>query len=350
MNDLRDTERRLSNLLHDTTPEPPASIDLHALARTAKTPSRRTNQRLVRRWTAPLVAAAAVLGAIAGGLAIVAGGGAAVPGSGSDEPPAAQVEQAYKAIAHWQDAVRTNPVLTVIPALQQVGQWEPGLAAKYAPVLAARNFRAPANLDRTPQAQSSVTWATGDVRPTGVLSAFGTFNVMTSSASRCHPCTPLVITGATRTTMNVQTTRGLATVPAWRFSLQGTQVQVLQSALPIPNVKRIPHDSQRRIHFIHLDRSVVQPDDQTITAEFVGARHPGSEVCGEDYTATAVETDDAVVIIVTTLPKPSGGSGREQACNTMGWPRTAEVRLRAELGGRPVIQLGDGVPARLVRK
>lgn len=53
MNDLRDTERRLSDLLHDTTPEPPASIDLHALARTAMTPSHRTSRDVVRRLAAP---------------------------------------------------------------------------------------------------------------------------------------------------------------------------------------------------------------------------------------------------------------------------------------------------------
>lgn len=349
MNDLRDTERRLSNLLHETTPEPPASIDLHALARTAKTPSRRTSRDVVRRWAAPLIAAASVLGVIAGGAAVVIGGSTGTTGPDTDQSTSPEVQQAHKVIAHWQAAVRDDRVLAVLPTMQQVGEWEPALAAKYARALAARSF-APFDDPPLPRNAGEVTWADGEVDRHRQLASMGeTVELMSSFPTRCAGCAQLEVSGAALTKMTVQTMRGTATVPAWRFSFKGTRVQVLHSALPAPLLQEIPQSPTSPVVFLQLARAVVEPDDRTITAEFTGGP-VGNDYCAANYAATAVEAPDAVVIVITMLPRTTVRPSEGQGCTDEGHARSAKVVLRDGLGNRPVIQLRDGIPALVVHK
>jgi hypothetical protein len=66
----------------------------------------------------------------------------------------------------------------------------------------------------------------------------------------------------------------------------------------------------------------------------VGAPDPGDKPCGADYTAEAVESDAAVVMIVyehrNTLPA---------TCSAVGAFRTAQVTLAKPLGNRTLIDL-----------
>ncbi len=70
----------------------------------------------------------------------------------------------------------------------------------------------------------------------------------------------------------------------------------------------------------------------------------GSRRCGEDYTAEAVESDLAVVVIVTRHPHfaPLG-----EACTAIGARRTATATLATPLSSRAVLDLQEGPPCRL---
>ena len=76
-----------------------------------------------------------------------------------------------------------------------------------------------------------------------------------------------------------------------------------------------------------------------LTVAFVGAPLPGDQPCGEDYTAEAVESDLAVVVIVTRHPHVTIG-----ACTAVGAPRTATLALAAPLGERTVLEVQQGRP------
>ncbi|WP_328996005.1 hypothetical protein OG394_15240 [Kribbella sp. NBC_01245] len=337
MNDLRDTERRLSDLLHDTTPEPPASIDLHALARTAMTPSHRTSRDVVRRLAAPLVAAAAVIGAIAGGLAIVVGGGTAVPGSSSVDE--ASMAQARQALAHWEAAVRANPAVGVLPTTQVIGQWEPAFLKRHAEAIASGAVKPGAKLDQKIQPPGKLVWADGEERPTMVLTANATYEQFPMPVATCAACEPLEVTGARRTSMTIQTARGPVGVPAWRFSLRDTEVELVRSAIPPPTVTPLPQKPSQSHVWYRLDAAKVGADGRTVTVEFSGAVGPRSQPCGADYTAQAVESGEAVVIIVVADVHRGDG-----ACPTVAKQRTVTVDLPKPLAGRVIVQLAEGVP------
>jgi len=79
-----------------------------------------------------------------------------------------------------------------------------------------------------------------------------------------------------------------------------------------------------------------------LTVAFVGAPDPGDKPCGEDYTAEAVESDLAVVVIVTRHPNATIGG-----CSLVGALRTATATLAVPLGDRVVLDLQQGTPVRV---
>jgi hypothetical protein len=82
-----------------------------------------------------------------------------------------------------------------------------------------------------------------------------------------------------------------------------------------------------------------------LTLAFVGAPDPGNMPCGEDYTTEAVESELAVVVIVTRHPHlPPLGA----ACAAAGARRTASATLAAPLGDRAVLDLLRGTPVPMV--
>jgi hypothetical protein len=73
----------------------------------------------------------------------------------------------------------------------------------------------------------------------------------------------------------------------------------------------------------------------TLTVTVVGAPDPGDKPCGVDYTAEAVESDSAIVVIVYEHRNPLPA-----ACSDVGAFRTAQVTLAKSLRNRVLIDLG----------
>jgi hypothetical protein len=70
-----------------------------------------------------------------------------------------------------------------------------------------------------------------------------------------------------------------------------------------------------------------------------GATKTGEQPCAADYTAEAVESDLAVVVIVVAHANTTPGD-----CPAVGKTRTATVTLDAPLGTRAVLEVTQGLP------
>ena len=153
----------------------------------------------------------------------------------------------------------------------------------------------------------------------------------------------LLITGATLVTGPIETTRGPATAPIWEFTLQGTAVRLTRVA--IANAVAVAPTSADLALGLAVDSATGTVGGHELTVSFIGVPEPGDRACGEDYTAEAVESDLAVVVIVTRHPHvaPLGA-----ACSAVGARRTATANLAAPLGDRAVLDLQQGTPVPLV--
>ena len=138
--------------------------------------------------------------------------------------------------------------------------------------------------------------------------------------------------------MTIGTTRGSARVPAWIFAIAGSAVRVPHPAIATTAIISVTPDMEPA-EGLAIESGTLGADGRTLTVSFTGARDPASRACGADYTAQAVESSRAVVVIVQEHP------GRGNAvCATIGATRTATVTLAAPLADRAVLELPHGTP------
>ncbi|WP_067175108.1 hypothetical protein [Microtetraspora niveoalba] len=88
-----------------------------------------------------------------------------------------------------------------------------------------------------------------------------------------------------------------------------------------------------------VSKVTVHRDGRTLTAEFTGGKTTGP--CGADYTARAVESTHAALIVVEEHPHERGSSWD---CLDVGYRRRAIVRLGRPLGERAVLEAMRGMP------
>jgi hypothetical protein len=190
----------------------------------------------------------------------------------------------------------------------------------------------------------TIKWQDGTTSPVPVISAGQALSDMKGAAGQpCPACTPLQITGARLTTATFQSRRGPVEAPAWEFSLQDTNVKLDQiavesqpaaSSVPTTNEQATGQESSSAWVGPSVDSATVDASGMTLTVSFVGAPDGGDKPCGADYTAEAVESGTAVVVIVYEHRNPFPG-----ACEAVGALRTARVTLAKPLGDRTLIDL-----------
>lgn len=95
----------------------------------------------------------------------------------------------------------------------------------------------------------------------------------------------------------------------------------------------------RSLGVLSIEKVTVHKDGQTLTVEFVGALSAGA--CGADYTARAVESEHAVLIVVEEHPHVHVGA---RACTAVGILNQVTVRLSRPLGERAVLEAERGMP------
>ena len=265
-----------------------------------------------------------------------------LPGTGDH---AAELDQAHAALDRWAAAVAEaggDPKVVPVGELTgQVGDWEPDVGSNNKIALMSGAFQVATTLPGSGPPVGDVQWADGTTTTVPLLSAQEAFLAMlTGPAGPCPDCQPIQLTGAVPATASIETTRGPATVPVWSFTIDGSAVNVTRVAIADP-VTVVPPlwDPNHPPVGLAIDSAIGSASGTELTAVFVGAPKPGDQPCGEDYTAEAVESDLAVVIIVTRHANPTLGG-----CSAEGARRTATAELAAPLGKRAVLEVQQGMP------
>lgn len=280
--------------------------------------------------------------ALAAGLSGCALGGPPPPGG----PDAAKLQQqAQAALARWADAVaaagRQPGFVPVGELTGQVGDWEADVGDNNKRALMAGMVQAVVGLSAEAPPDGELRSQDGTSQTVRLISAQDALSEMRADRNgACPDCMPLQITGARLTTAPVETSRGPATAPVWEFTVQGTAVQVTRLAIAAPvTVVPPPWDADDAPVGISIESASGTVGGRQLTVNFTGAPAPGDQACGADYTAEAVESPTAVVVIVTPHPHGLG-----EACTAVGAPRTAAVELAAPLGERAVLEVKEGLP------
>ena len=294
---------------------------------------------------ARLVVASALLGATLAACAGMTSTPSSLPIT-SGQQLERQRQLARDDLQRWADAVRAasgqQGFAIVGDATGQVGDWEEQLGSNKVALMAGKVEDSVGLSNETPDAQE-VRWQDGSVQTLPTISAAQALkDLQAAGVQPCPECDALQVTDAKLTTAQIQTSRGSATVPAWEFSLQGTAVRVTRVAIsPRVNISvtpplRNPNDPPVGLS---IDSASGTVDGKQLTVSFVGAPEPGSEVCGADYTAEAVESQTAVVVIIIEHDNATAGP-----CRLVGATRTATLQLAAPPGDRAVLEVKNGLP------
>ncbi len=135
----------------------------------------------------------------------------------------------------------------------------------------------------------------------------------------CGGCMPLQVTGARLGAMTVATSRGAARAPAWEYTLAGSRVRIAVVAVDPGSIVKVtppPWDPDDPPGGLRIDGAVLALDGRTLTAHFTGAEE-GDGPCGAAYTARAIESEHAVVVIVDAHP-----NAEQASCRAVGYTRS----------------------------
>ena len=224
----------------------------------------------------------------------------------------------------------------------QVGNWEEAVGDNNKRALMGGLVFTMDVLDGDARADGEVQWPDGSTTRVPVMAAQEAIvAISTTAETTCDDCAPLTATKATLISGPIQTSRGPATAPIWSFDIEGTDVKVtrvaIQNAIIVP---ALPWDPIFPSYGMSLDSATGSAQGTEVTIAFVGAPETADKPCGEDYTAEAVESDLAIVVLVTRHPHVSLG----QACTAVGARRIATAKLAKPLGDRAVLRVTDGQP------
>jgi hypothetical protein len=149
-------------------------------------------------------------------------------------------------------------------------------------------------------------------------------------------CGYLTVTGATLTTATLRTSRGSATVPAWRFTVQEMKDPMVRVAIAPQAISPVP---QASVPPMRPTTSLAAAQDLTsITGDRIDYRL-GVGACDSDIRPLFYETDTVVVIGGAVTP-PGGG----QACISILKLQPVSVTLHDPVGDRVVIDAVTGQP------
>lgn len=300
---------------------------------------------MTRRRMLWITAVALLVGCAPAGTGPVGPGAGGVEGYDRDRAR----EQARAALARYDKAVLdTGSPPRFVPVGELtglVGNWEPA-NENNKEALASGRIVARGVLPAPPQRTGTVVWENGASRTLPLISADEALRQLAAAgAGNCPECLPLTVLDARMTNVRIETTRGKAEVPAWEYALDGTAVRVTRVAVAgsaIVTVTAPSWDPYNPPVGLAIESAATSIAGKGLTVTFTGAPGPGSRPCGADYSAEAVESVNAVVVIVIEHRLAA-----DEACTAIGAPRTAIVELAGPLGERAVLDGLQGLPVPL---
>jgi hypothetical protein len=259
-------------------------------------------------------------------------------------------QQARDALARYDQAVGdaggSQGFVPVGDLTGQLGDWEPANGDNNKAALLSGRVRAATALPAAPQPTGKVIWENGATQTIPLISADEALKQLTAAGTGdCPDCVPLEVTGAHLTTARIQTTRGPATAPAWEYTLKDTAVRVTRVAVASSATVTVTPPSWDPYNTpggLAIESATTTTTGRQLTVTFTGAPGPASQPCGADYSAQAVESANAVVVIIVEQTHAAA-----EACTAVGARRTTTVDLAQPLGERAVLEVRQGLPVPL---
>jgi hypothetical protein len=264
------------------------------------------------------------------------------PSAAGQNGPAAFVTRARQVTAQWDRSQvarvwRTGLVLmdasdlTAVPSNAGFSSQGEKLA------FVSGQFRLAAVLPAGPL-PGIVRWADGTTLRLPSLTARAAFaDLATERPCGPYPCGQLTVTGAEPGVLTVRTSRGLASVPAWRFTVAGlgwkvSEVAVARSSLVVvPGYGPSPPAGGNTPGVSAV--TAVSGDGRVLTLGFIGS------ACDAAWGGYRYQSGGTVV--VGSWERPSAGNA---PCPAVGVFRTARVTLARPLGTRVVLDVASGLP------
>lgn len=260
-------------------------------------------------------------------------------------------QRAQRILERWAGAtVSADPgSIAIAGDLTNGGGWNGPHADDHKIAFMSGVFEASPRLSSNEPPAGQVSWEDGSTEKVSLLSAAEALQAMAdelrTGGGRCPECQPMRVTGAQLVSGEVQTPRGPATVPLWQFEwAPGDEPIDPITYVAIRDLIVVSPLEPGDIRAMRIDQAYGSAASSDITVEFVGSPYSGENPCGADYTAEAVESDLAVVVIVHEHHSAGVVSG---ACALVGAARTAVAHLSAPLGERVVLDIQDGSPVPL---
>ncbi len=257
-------------------------------------------------------------------------------------------DRARQILDRWAQAAESAAPGSVVIAgdLTSGGGWDGPNADDQKIAFLSGVFEAAPPLPTDTPALGQVVWADGTTQSVALLSAAEALQAMaaelSASGGDCPACQPLNVTGAKLVSGEIDTPRGAASAPLWQFEwAPGEEPIDPITYVAVKDLIVVSPLEMGEVRGMRIDQAYGNAASSDVTVEFVGSPYGGDNPCGADYTAEAVESDLAIVVIV----HESHAAGLvPQACSAVGARRTATVHLSAALSGRVLLDIQDGTP------
>lgn len=185
-----------------------------------------------------------------------------------------------------------------------------------------------------------VTWPGGSTMKVKLLSEQQSFGQMAfDGCPTCH-IKPIDVTAARLTTLAIATSRGIATTPAWAFTIQGVSAPVIRTALARSSYVTLPIFSTPPeklgpvgADFAEANAAAPSADGRTLTLAVEASP------CATSWGGLVSEVGGAIVVGGWEhVPNPN------QPCTPQGFARKVTIRLAKPVGDRVILDAATGEP------
>jgi hypothetical protein len=265
------------------------------------------------------------------------------PPIAGQDGPAAFVARARQVTSQWDGSAaarlwRTGLVLMDASELTPIPSGAGFVSQQAKDAFGSGHFKLAGTLPTGPL-PGLVRWADGTTLRLPLLTARAAFADLATQGPCGGPsaCGQLTVTGAQPGAVTIHTSRGLASVPTWRFTVAGlgwtvSEVSVARDALVVlPGYGPIPAAGQNTPGVSGL--TAVSADGRTLTLRFLGS------ACDAAWGAYRYETNGTVV--AGSWEKSAAGNS---PCAAVGVPHTIHVTLAHPLGTRVILDVASGRP------
>lgn len=186
----------------------------------------------------------------------------------------------------------------------------------------------------------TIVYPDGTKQEVPTVSAADAYKAIDKGDAACPGCVTLKVTKAEAGTAQVRTSRGVAQVPVWKFTIEGIKNPVARVAVSPDVIKPLP--SSPSVPEWDRDAALVSAQDLVAVKDSLIEFRLGVGACDKDITGLVWESDQVVVIGGSITPP-----GPEMACTAQLVLHPVQVSTAKPVGGRVILDAITGQPVLL---